>query len=925
MPTSIQPSGFFALRSPLLPHDELAAWSADLEAIASLGDPAALERALEADRVRLRERMRAVLARPEVREALFVASPTLEESLCFWEEAPESERGQKVERTLVRYFTRMAGRPTPFGLFAGCSVGLLGNATRLTLEERRRYRRHTRLDMDYVFSLTEELARHPALRDALIYRPNSSLYLSAGRLRYAEARLNGRARSHHLVAVEPLPHLRATLERAHAGATLRQLAQGLLGPEVSYEEAEELIAELIDFQLLVSELSPLVTGQEPTPELVARLRKIPDAEPVAEGLGEALRRLEALDAGGLGAEPERYREVAEVLEQLPTPVELPRLFQVDMVKPAAAATLGPGPVAALARAVEILHRITPVPPSEPLKRFKEAFLRRYEGQEVPLVEALDEESGIGLDSAGRLEPSPLIEGLHFPPANEDERIPWGARQTFLLRRLERATRTGARELSLTAEDLQALEISGNPPLPDAFAVLGTLVGRSAEAVDAGDFQLLVAHVPGPSGAVLLGRFCHADPALHEHVLRHLREEEALQPDAVFAEIVHLPEGRIGNILCRPLLRQHEIPYLGRSGAPREQQLPVADLLVSVVEGRIVLRSARLGRRVIPRMSNAHNFMRRGLGVYRFLCELQRQDVAHSLGWRWGPLSGAAFLPRDTCGRLVLSLARWNLEPEHLKAIGGQVGPSRFTAIQALRRELDLPRHVEVEDGDNVLPVDLENVLALETLAQLLKDRDHVTLVEQFPGEEGLCLTGPEGRFVHELVVPFVRVQGTGSAEALPPSAPAPLPPPAPTPIVRSFPPGSEWLYAKLYVGSATADRVLRQVIRPVVGEALGSGAAEGWFFIRYGDPDWHLRLRLWGNPERLRSEVMGQLESALAPFRAEAPSGGSSWTPTSARSSATGAPRRSSSPRRSSGGTARRRWSSWSCTLGTRTPTRAGG
>src|SRR5712692_9406047 len=104
------PSGFFALRTPLLPFDELLAWGDGLESPSALGDPARLEAALAADRVRLRGRLRALLERPEVREALFLASPDLDEGLERWHRDPEGERGQKVERALVRYLARMAGR-----------------------------------------------------------------------------------------------------------------------------------------------------------------------------------------------------------------------------------------------------------------------------------------------------------------------------------------------------------------------------------------------------------------------------------------------------------------------------------------------------------------------------------------------------------------------------------------------------------------------------------------------------------------------------------------------------------------------------------------------------------------------------------------------------------------------------------------------
>src|SRR5581483_5521380 len=76
------------------------------------GGPARPGGARPADRLRLRARLRAVVERPEVREALFVASPDLHGRLDVWRRQPESEAGQKVERALVRYFQRLAGRAT---------------------------------------------------------------------------------------------------------------------------------------------------------------------------------------------------------------------------------------------------------------------------------------------------------------------------------------------------------------------------------------------------------------------------------------------------------------------------------------------------------------------------------------------------------------------------------------------------------------------------------------------------------------------------------------------------------------------------------------------------------------------------------------------------------------------------------------------
>ena len=109
-----KPGGFFVLRSPLLPWNELERWSEDLEAAGA--PPAQRLEALARDQARLRARLQTALLRSEVREALFVASPALEGALDLWLREPESERGQGLELALARYYERMCGRAIPFGL-----------------------------------------------------------------------------------------------------------------------------------------------------------------------------------------------------------------------------------------------------------------------------------------------------------------------------------------------------------------------------------------------------------------------------------------------------------------------------------------------------------------------------------------------------------------------------------------------------------------------------------------------------------------------------------------------------------------------------------------------------------------------------------------------------------------------------------------
>jgi thiopeptide-type bacteriocin biosynthesis protein len=876
------PSGFVVLRTPLLPFDELESWSEGLEApeaVAGL-DRGRLETAVTGDRARLRRRLLERFQRPELNEALFVASPSLHRAVEGWSQTPEREPQERTERALVAYFSRACARPTPFGLFAGCSVGVAGGGkTTLALADRRAYRRHTRLDMDYLWALADVGERDPELRRALVFRPNSSLYRVGGQLRYAEALMRDNVRVYRLVAAEATPYLLETLERARQGARLGDLAGALVDDEVTEAEAAAFVAELVDGQILRPDIYPQLTGPEPIYPLVVELEQHPATRAIAARLKEAQTTLERIDERGLGEPPERYRSIATSLRALPATPDESRLFQVDLIKPAPEARVGEAVCREALRAVDLLQRVAPDSEPDSLAEFRRAFAERYETREVPLIEALDEESGIGFERSPlpSAEASPLLEGVAFP--TQPEPRPWTPRDSYLLHRLTDVIRRGEPELRLEARDLDEMGVGMRPeraPLPQAFSVTVRVAAASEADLAAGGFRILLQGASGPSGAELLGRFCHVDPELHARVADHLRTEQEAHPDRILAEIVHLPQGRVGNILCRPVLRAYEIPYLGRSGAPPERQIPVTDLLVSVRNGRVVLRSASLGREVVPRLTTAHNVDRRSLGLYRFLSRLRYQGVAGSLRWSWGPLAGSAFLPRVASGRAVLSRARWNLGEQDLEAIRRPPSPAeRFSAVRALRDRWGLPRHVALAERDNELVTDLDNVVSVETLLSRLKDRRAAALVELFPGPRELLARGPEGRFVHELVIPFVRTPSPTRSEGgvRPPAgrqagegAGAASRSTRPVSVARRFPPGSEWAYAKLYTGTSTADQVLREAVAPVVGRALESGAADRWFFIRYRDPEWHLRVRFHGDPRRLSDEVLADLRAAVGPL-----------------------------------------------------------
>ena len=843
-------SGFFVLRTPLLPIEEFLKLSAP--AAEGVQDyPAA-----GGDRAYARAQLRRWVERAEVREALWLASPELVQSLTTWRDDPESAKGQKLEQTLYRYFARMTARATPFGAFAGCSVGEIADHTRLEVNPGVQNRRRTRLDMEYLCNLAETISLDPALRDNVRFRRNTSLHLAADRYHHLRGDWQDGARLYRLVATEPTSALDATLLRAASGATARALASALVesDPEIAPREADDYVARLIESQVLVSDLTPPVTGPEPVTHMIQQLEQA-GLPALAGALGSVADELRALDRGGLGADLQDYERIASAVSRVGGKFYPGRLVQVDVIKPAATLHLDEHLVTDTLRAIEILHSIQDNAAPPVFQRFKDEFQERYQDREVGFMEALDDEAGIGFENEDNAAAEPLIAGIDFRPAETPSDPQAGTSSATLQRCVEELRAKRHNVLELDSELLAELKTAAASPLPDAFAAMGVLFETH------GKHGFYLQSVLGPSGANLLARFCHASERLTECVGEHLRAEEALQPGGpVFAEVVHLPEGRVGNVICRPSLREYEIPFLATSGVAVPRQIALSDLTVSLRGGRIVLRSKRLGREVLPRLTCAHNFAgARSLKLYKFLCLLQHQEVTSDLSWSWRDLGNAEFLPRVALGNIVLSLARWRITGE----LAQELGQDR-TRLQEWREASQVPRFVFIAEFDNQLLIDFENPLAVATFLEHIRKQPETLLVEMFPAPGGLVVRGPEGSFVHEILVPIVRritrpcTHNAAKTDAPRPANPVPQTPSPnlPAPVINAE---SDWLFAKLYCSPSHADRLLLELVQPLVEEVAAARCADGWFFARYGDPHWHLRLRFHGDPATLRAHVLPPL------------------------------------------------------------------
>ncbi len=84
-------------------------------------------------------------------------------------------------------------------------------------------------------------------------------------------------------------------------------------------------------------------------------------------------------------------------------------------------------------------------------------------------------------------------------------------------------------------------------------------------------------------------------------------------------------------------------------------------------------------------------------------------------------------------------------------------------------------------------------------------------------------------------------------------------------IQRVFIPGSEWLYFKLYSGYKSADTLLCRYLWPLLQGIQEQRLTDKFFFIRYADPDPHIRLRLHVGDPKHYSKIFAIIYRELSP------------------------------------------------------------
>ncbi|TYR37423.1 hypothetical protein FXV77_05310 [Sphingobacterium phlebotomi] len=768
--------------------------------------------------------IREFLKDPQFLDAIYLASDTLFEQVVARAEEDYTPEKDRLLIALYKYINRMSGRSTPLGKFAGVALGAVTDgSTQLQLSGK--FGSCCRLDMEFVAYLHGLVLAEETTHADLFYYTNTTVYETPERYHYIEFKDFGSNRSYSWARVAKNPLLKQVLDCSRTGMKFSALVEHVSALGIRSEGASRYILELIEAKLLISELESF-TGNVDSKLLISRLKTGKKAlfQPVWRSLSDSVDnstvpRLDDLSYPAV-------REFRKIKQETTS-----HLVQVDLSLEMSSNKIGNKIMDTLSTELEELSVINNLKRPSELESFYQKFLIRYGQREVALLEVIDHERGVGYGS------NPIYSTEHTPLLGDLGTRKKRSKQEKIRHAFQSVVKhhwnlnSGVTpHIELERNDLEKLrsEIGEQEILPSGFYALGNLFNDgNRESNDNFRFNLLSAG--GVSAIPLMTRFCHLDPKLEAMLKECAAWEESQRPDCVIAEIVYLPKGRAGNILARPNFFKYEIPIVGKGSVEDSYIISLDDLMVSVNNGKVILRSKRLNKQVIPRLSSAHNF-HHGMVVYRFLCDLQSQYGALNLSWDWGELSNLPFTPRVSYKHIILSRARWRLP----KVSNYGKGSDCNKIISHLKERYSIPDIVSLSEGDNELVIDLRSPIGAEIVFKKLL-KTEVVLQEYLWSEYNTVLKGSLGEpYSNEIIIPF-KVIGDVKTDYLKPFFEFK--------IKRSFLPSSEWAFIKIYSGLVGAERLLQNCISDLVTRLKKDGIIVKWFFIRYNDPDPHLRLR----------------------------------------------------------------------------------
>lgn len=789
----------------------------------------------------------------KIQEAILVSSNSLYESALRLN--IKDKKFKQVQSALMKYMIRMSTRTTPYGLFAGVSIGNFNDYTSINSIDLKNEFKNIRIDMEWEFKLLKEIENDDNIFNNLKVYPSETVFKNGNRLENVYISNYGTINKSDLkfnASILFTNKVKDVLNFSKNGIKVSDLVD-LLNPNGNYDNEIifKFIRELVRNEYLITELRPPLVNTNSTEYILNKLETISEAKTIYRQLNKVNSMIKKYNETEMGNGVEVYKDIVLKMKEIS---KCENYLQVDLKKSDNICSLNKYIKKDIEKLVETLVKISVFSDqSVHLKSLANDFNEKYGAdREVHILEVLDRDRGIGAPA-----------GYSMPPSNKsldmERDTPADMRyDEILAEKVNKFINNNESEIILEDMDLDYIlgdstNLLQKSNLPNSLDINVFIKSKDTKSIDNGNYELFIGPNYGSQCAgKMFGRFAYMFDNNLSNIFSQIDEAiKNIEDETVLVEVVELPMGgRSANICKIHNNREYELSIATNNSA-KSKKINIQDVYVGVDdENKFYFKSKKLNKRLI---FTSNNMLNNSLGsnVYRFMldvCENSKCDNiferVHDIG-----LKNLIKIPRVKYKNIVISSAKWKFNKNIIKITKDE--HQNLLNLKKFINDNKIPKYVYVGNNDNRIILNMENDVHLIDLLDMIKKLDDYTVISELEfSEDEIWLKDDNGdRYISEFVFPLVLdIDSNSTKQQSPIITKSNIT--KNNSIIDTYSKErvsgllDEWVYFKFYGTNKRIDEFLGVELVNLVELLYKNNVIDKFFYIRYADPDNHIRFRV---------------------------------------------------------------------------------
>lgn len=784
----------------------------------------------------------------ELVESIAIASSELYHAI------KERKFNDNQSEAIMRYYIRSMVRPTPYGAFAGISRGEFCDSTNLIKgKEKNKY---CTVDSEWFYKLVNRYEEKLLLFDELKVKFNNQCiiredllinpYICNGYNTHMQQSNTNMITAKYSKQVESVKNI--ANQWVKYGDLKSLMFQ--LNPNVDEDIILRFLNNLVKNEILITECRTPISNQDFLGLLLERVEKgITDKE-----ICDLMAMLKKINTKCVnynnGSSKIQILEYEELVESMEDVIENKNYLNV----------ISGFDLAHNALSIKVKEKLEEFIPfmildakesneNIYLHAYKRKFIENYgEYREIALLDLLDEHNGLGNPYSMNGVNSSVLD-------NKKNSI-----KNFLENKICLGLKKGMKRVNISKSEFKlALSNESESMLECAksFELNFKIYASCKDDIDKGEFEIEFAPCGGSDGAgKMINRFYNVLDKTGKDELKEIYNliQNDLYSDVDNSDITYYPkQGRISN-LCNGNRNYKYAIDIGVDSVDGQIQIDLNDIVVGYdrIKNRLYLKSIKTGKRI---RVNSDNMLMYTIDnhIVHFLRDVSFSNELHPAPFiTYLEEFHLKYIPQVNLDNIILLPETWKMEKSDFRNITSyNIFVEDFKKKQ---NDWGIPKKIYIIDSDNYLLLDLSIDICWKYLfsetKKILKTKDFY-YIKKGESDEQLWFCDADCNYYQAEFVVECLAEKEEIKEDILQEFPQTISDieanrnKVGREVERNIFVGKEgWIYFKIYLDEFQSDEILINEIMEFLNVQRNLNIVEKFFFIRYADPQFHIRLRI---------------------------------------------------------------------------------